>query len=118
MATAVRLMALPIATTTIAVLRRTVLATDDPYEVTAVPAAVAEGVRAVIGAPSGNELVAGGSQEDVTHRLDCDTTDLRNTDQVRDETTSETFDVVWARSRTGLGLDHTVAGLRQVTGVV
>lgn len=109
---------IPVATTTIAVLRRSVLATDDPYEVTAVPAAVAEGVRAVIGAPSGLEVLAGGSQEDVTHRLDCDTTDLRSTDQVEDEATGDTYDVVWARDRTGLGLDHTVAGLRQVTGAV
>lgn len=112
-------MPIPIATTTIAVLRTAVLATDDPYEVTASPDTVATGVRAVIGAPAGSELVAGaGAQEDVTHRLDCDTTDLRNTDQVRDEVSLAVFNVVWSRQRVGFGLAHTVAGLRQVTGVV
>lgn len=111
-------MGIPIATTTISVLRRQVLATDDPYEVTAAAEVAASGVRAVIGAPSGTELVVGAAgQEDVTHRLDCDTVALESTDQVRDDVTSEVFNVVWARQRSGLGLDHTVAGLRQVSGV-
>lgn len=111
-------MSIPIATTTITVLRRAVLATDDPYEVTAAAEVVTSGVRAVIGAPSGTELVTGAAgQEDVTHRLDCDPVALVSTDQVRDEVSLEVFNVVWARQRTGFGLSHTVAGLRQVTGV-
>lgn len=111
-------MSLPLATTTISVQRVTAdLSTVDPYEVTAAPETVASGVRAHIGDPSGSELVAGAAaQQDISARLDCDPIDLHNTDVVVDDLTGETYEVVWTRARAGFGLDHTVAGLRQVTG--
>lgn len=111
-------MAIPLHTTTITVLR---VATDpgrDPYDALPEPAVVAAGVRAHLSSPSGRERTAGGSQEVVEFRLACDPVDLRHTDQVRDETTGLVYEVVWTRERQALGLDHTQAGLKQVTGVV
>ena len=110
-------MAVPLATTTIAVLRAPADASRDPYDVQPEPETVASGVRAHISSPSGRERVAGGSQEVVEFRLACDLTDLRHTDRVQDEQSGATYEVVWARARQGLGLDHVEAGLRQVNGV-
>lgn len=112
-------MSIPLATTTIAVRRITAdLSTVDPYEVTAVPETVASGIRAHIGSESGTEAIAGiSAQEDIGWHLDCDITDLVVTDQVYDETTGLTFQVVWAAERHGLGLDHIEGGLRRVVGV-
>lgn len=113
-------MTLPLATTTITIKRVLAdLSTTDPYEATAVPETIASGIRAHISSPSGSELVGGAdSQESVTFRLDCDPTDLAHTDIVTDETTGQDYRVTWARSRSGLGLDHVEAGLLQVTGVM
>lgn len=111
-------MAIPLATTTIAVLRVEEDETRDPYDAAPDPDTVASGVRAHISSPGGSENVAGGSQEVVTFRLDCDPTDITNTDQVQDETTDALYEVVWVEQRQGLGLDHTVADLKRVTGVV
>ncbi|MBM4414904.1 MAG: hypothetical protein FJ035_01235 [Chloroflexi bacterium] len=109
-------MAVPLATTTIAVLRVPVDATRDPYDAQPAADTVASGVRAHISSPSGREHVAGGSQEVVEFRLACDPVDLRHTDRVQDEQTGSTYEVVWARPRQGLGLDHIEAGLKQVSG--
>jgi hypothetical protein len=106
---------IPIATTTVSVLRAD-LDNVDPYDPAPTPATVASGVRAVISSPAGTEQVAGGQQEIVNFRLDCDTTDLRHRDQIVDDASGERFDVVWVHDRTGLGLDYTQAGLRQVEG--
>lgn len=111
---------IPVAMTTITVKRIAAASSVDPYDhiASAVPETVASGVRAVISAPSGSERVAGASQEDVTFRLNCDPTDLEHTDQVVDDDTGLTYEVIWAEERSGLGLDHTVADLRRVAGVV
>lgn len=106
---------LPLTTTTIAVSRIPASATRDDYDTDPAPSTIATGVRAHIGQPSGAEVNAGGSREEVTFRLDCDPTDLAHTDRVVDETTSAAYDVIWARSRAG-PLDHIEAGLRQVSG--
>lgn len=107
-------MTLPFATTTITVLRSDQDGTIDDYTgVTYSP--LVTGVRAVVGAPGGVETNRGGSSEDVTWRLNCDVTDLRHDDRVLDETTDETFEVVWVRRRVGLGLDHMVADLRTIS---
>lgn len=110
-------MAVPIATTTIAVLRVPTDVSRDPYDAQPDPETVVSGVRAHVSSPSGRERVAGGSQEVVEFRLACDPTDLRHTDRVQDEQSGATYEVVWARPRQGLGLDHVEAGLKQVTGV-
>ena len=111
-------MAVPLHTTTISVLRLPTDPARDPYDPQPSPEVVASGVRAHISSPSGRERVAGGSQEVVEFRLSCDPVEIRHTDQVQDEQTSALYEVTWARTRAGLGLDQTQAGLKQVTGVV
>lgn len=113
-------MAIPLATTTITVERTILLATDDPYDTaTANPETVASGVRAHLSSPGGLELQRGQSaQEDVVWRLACDPCDLTHDCVIVDDATGDRFEIEWARLRTGLGIDHIEAGLRQVTGVV
>lgn len=110
-------MAVPVATTTIAVLRVPFDPARDPYDAKPAAEVIASGLRAHISTPRGREQIAGGSQEVVEFRLSCDPVDLRHTDQVRDEQTDAVYDVTWARVRRGLGLDHIEAGLKQVAGV-
>lgn len=77
------------------------------------------GVRAVIGSPGGSEDTTSGQREEVTFRLDCDpVAGARHDDRVVDEQTAQTYEVVWVKQRRGLGLDHTVADLRQITDEV
>ncbi|MCK9496594.1 MAG: hypothetical protein M0R75_14020 [Dehalococcoidia bacterium] len=107
------------ATTTIAVLRVPADPARDPLDPKPPAAVIACGVPAHISTSRGSEEVSsGGSQEVVYFRMSCAVTDLRSTDQVRDEVTGEVYEVTWARERRGLGLDHTQAGLKQVAGVV
>ncbi|MFA7297319.1 MAG: hypothetical protein WC211_09090 [Dehalococcoidia bacterium] len=110
-------MAVPLHTTTVSVLRLPADPSRDPYDAQPTPEVVASGIRAHISSPSGRERVEGGSQEVVEFRLTCDPVDLRHTDQVQDEQTSALYEVTWARTREGLGLDQTQGGLRQVSGV-
>lgn len=107
-------MAIPFSTTTITVERSDQDGTKDAYDGVGY-STVISGVRAVIGSPSGAETNVGGSSEDVSARLNCDPIDLRHDDRVTDEQTGETWLVAWTRRRLGLGLDHTVAGLRAIT---
>lgn len=110
---------IPIATTTVTVLRPAALGADeDPYDEALVePAEVAAGVRANIAIAAGREDTTGrAAREAVTFRLRCDPADIANRDLIVDDTTGEQYAVVWARQRvTGLGLDHVVADLEQVT---
>ena len=107
-------MAIPLATTTISVLPGTT--SGDPYDSDPSDTPTATGVRAHISTGSGDETVRGGQQEVVTFRLSCDPVELSHTNRVKDEATDEVYEVVWARSRTGLDLDHVQAGLRMVKG--
>lgn len=107
---------IPLATTTIAVWRIPADALRDPTDTPPDAVKIATGVRAQISAPYGRERNIGGTQEVVEFSLSCDTTDLTNLDRVEDETTHELYEVTWARQRTGYGLDHTRAGLKQVKG--
>lgn len=113
-------MAIPVATTTISVERVELLATSDPYDpATASPETVASGVRAHLSSPGGIELQRGASsQEDVSWRLACDPCDITADCVIVDDATGDRYEVEWARLRTGLGVDHIEAALRQVTGVV
>jgi hypothetical protein len=111
-------MPVPLHTTTVSVRRVAADPTRDPYDAPPAPAVVASSIRAHISSPRGREQTAGGSQEVVEFRLTCDPVDLRHTDQVQDEQTSALYEVTWARTREGLGIDQMQAGLRQVTGVV
>lgn len=107
-------MAIPLATTTISVLPGST--SGDPYENNPSDTPTATGVRAHISTGSGDETVRGGQLEAITFRLACDPVALTHTNRVKDEQTDEVYDVVWARSRTGLGLDQVQAGLRMVKG--
>lgn len=103
---------IPLATTTITVRRPS---GGDPTDAPSFDR-VARGVRAVISAPSGSQNVVGGNQEVVDAALSCDPTAIERTDLIEDDTTGDTYAIVWARQRVALGLDHTTAGLRKVTG--
>jgi hypothetical protein len=112
--------AIPFATTTISVLRVPADPDRDPYDLQPDPATVAAGIRAHISTQAGEETVAGGSQQVTNHRLSCDPFDsgLHHKDQVVDDTSGETYEVVWSVSRYGVGMDHFQARLNQVSGVV
>lgn len=113
---------IPVATTTIRVLRQ--VPAPEPYEAAeddhgdpVAPTVIAAGVRAQISTSKGAES-SSGTQEIVDFRLSCDPVELDHDDRVEDERTNLVYEVTWARQRFGLGLDHTEAGLRQITGVV
>lgn len=108
-------MSIPFNTSRISVIRPN--PADEPYEPAGEPAVVVSGIRAVISRATGAEAVVGGDQEIVHWKLDCDPCDINHHDQVRDDDTGDVYQVVWARLRRGLGLDHVEAGLRQVEGV-
>jgi hypothetical protein len=108
---------IPLSTTTIRIDRVPLSATRDSYDVPPAASQVATGVRAHLSAPSGREILAGGSKEIVDRHLDCDVVDLLHGDTVTDLTTSVTYTVVWVHKRLGLGLDRMEAGLRIVAGV-
>lgn len=107
---------IPLATTTISVLRPPDADMDaEPYAGTE-PAdliTAAAGVKAVIDYPSGNTQLAGGEQVVWNFQLVCDPTDLRRLDMVRDETSDMRYRVVWVQIYPG---DHVEAGLRFVEG--
>lgn len=110
-------MPIPASTTFITVLRRPTDATSDPWE----PAAqqeVVSGVRAVIDSPRGREITENSAQEVLRWKLNCDPTDLRHTDVVRDERTLDEYEVEWVSVLgTGMDLEHIEAGLKKVTGL-
>ncbi len=119
-------MTLPIATTTIKILRPP--ASDagvDPYDPgKGALGTIASGVRAVFSKPSGGTTVGGGehgptgSQEAVGWTLLADPCDLRHIDTVVDETTTQEYAVAWAKARQDPdgNLDHVVAGVDEVRG--
>lgn len=110
-------MTIPLATTTVRIDRVPLSATRDSYDDKPPAAQVATGVRAHLSAPSGRELLAGGSKEIVDRHLDCDVADVLHGDTVTDLTTGITYTVVWVHKRAGLGLDRMEAGLRLVEGL-
>lgn len=115
---------IPFATTTIAVLRVPDIPGSDPEDEQPAAEVVASGIRAHISTSHGREEVQGAStQEVVEFRVTCDPAEIRKDDRVRDESTGEVYEVVWARERRGPslgvgGLDHMEGGLRQVRGAV
>jgi len=89
----------------------------DPEDAQPEPEITAFNIRAVISSPTGRERNAGGVQEIVEFSLSCDPIELSHLDRVEDQTTGELYEVMWARRRNGFGLDHTRAGLKQVSGL-
>lgn len=68
---------------------------------------------------SGTESVAQGSRERVDARVFCDVpaTEIHAYDRIHDTTTNQWWYVSFVRSRLGLGLDHLVIGVYEVTGI-
>lgn len=108
-------MTIPLATTTIAVYRP---ADGDPYDTSSGLTLSASGVRAQFSSPGGSDAIVDGERVSVDMRLDCDVCDIGYQDRITDESTNEEWDVVWARLRAGLALDHIEAGVRRVQGSV
>lgn len=75
----------------------------------------------VLGTPSyfsGSESVAHGSRERVDVRMFLPfELDLTHYDRILDEDTGDTWSVAYVRKRRGLGINHTIAGCYEVTGV-
>lgn len=107
-------MTIPLATTSV-----TVTAESEPEPGDGVVTSTrARRVRAVVGAPVGNEVAApGGGAERVDAVLNADPIrGLAHTDRVTDHQTGDVYEVRWVTQRHGLGLDHTRAGLVRVSG--
>lgn len=109
-------MAIKLATTTITVSRVPVDPTRDSYDAPPAAVVVASGVRAHISSPSGTETQLGGTQAVENFRIDCDPVDATHVDTVTDERTGVTYEVLWAVSRYGLGLDHLEMSARLTLG--
>lgn len=114
-------MAIPFATTTIAILRQ---ADEDlegePYQDSPY-LTIATGIRAVVSmSPQnrGEETTRGGERSKVKARLSCDPCDLRHTDRVKDLTTNTEWTVEYSEPRVGLGVDHVTAGLFRTGGLI
>jgi hypothetical protein len=120
---------IPVATTTIDVLRRDndLGATEDPWEDTDAEALNAfavleESVRAVISVGGGNyagRTVGPGDSEFVNYTLLADPCDLQYLDEVEDKTTGQRYQVEWAISSPGVAgqLASVRAGLSTRKGI-
>lgn len=117
---------IPLATTTISVLR--VPADEpadgedyrDPYDAQPERTVVVAGVRARIGQPSSRERVAGGTQAITDLALWCDPFNgaLLATDHVLDEATGDVYELAGPGfHQRGLDLDHFVAPIKQIVGL-
>lgn len=104
---------IPLATTTVTIEDA---ATPEPYEATTWSTR-ASGVPAHVSSPSGSERTGDAGGERIDAVLLCDSTVARG-DRVTDAGTGDVFRVAWVQARTGLGLDHTRAGLVRSTGEV
>lgn len=107
---------IPLATTTITVSRVPRDPTRDGYDTAPAAVPVVAGLRAHIGSPSGSQNIATGDRTVVTFALDADPADIQADDTVTDDTTGQTYRVIWARSRVALGLDHVQGAIEQVGG--
>lgn len=99
---------IPLATTTFT--QRRPNPDADPYEA-ATSAVVARGIRGHLSAPTGAELAIGGQQSRVNAVALLDTTCLEHTDELVDDNTGLIYRIEWTRTRQGLSLDHSKAGL-------
>lgn len=111
---------IPLATTTISVLRiKPEDVYDEPYggERPTDRDVAASGVRAVIYRPvarsAGREQRAGGEQAIAELDLACDPCGITYLDWIKDDTTGAVYEVIYALAYPG---DHEEAGLRLVEG--
>lgn len=108
---------IPLATTTITVLRLPASSDyDEPYsgdtDVQRTPAA--QRVRAVIDRPTGAAEIAGGQQNVADYGLKCDYVELTYLDHIQDDTTGRIYRITWFIAYP----DHVEAGIRDVEGEV
>lgn len=106
---------LPFAATTVTVKRLPADATRDGYDDVPARTTAKTGLRATIGAPSGRETVVAGDRTVVTFTLNTDPFDFQPTDQIIDETTGQTYELIWSRTRTAL-IPHTEGRLMRASG--
>lgn len=74
---------------------------------------VADDVHAVIGKPNGKPESDGAQRSQLDNQLVCDVIPLLIDDIVIDKRTKRVYVVQWVEQRTGLDLDHTLAGVRR-----
>jgi len=108
-------MAISVATTTISVIRP-VISELDPYDDQPEPEVVATNVRAHISTSTGEESQKGGEKEIVNFRVTCDPIvgGLKHIDTIVDNRNGDRYEVVWAVTRYGFGLDHEQASLQRI----
>lgn len=115
-------MAIPLATTTISVLRQSEedllgepeFSGDDTSSYNA----VASGIRANIGSPGATVNTTSGQQVSTGFKFQCDPViDLDRTDLIKDEKTGIVYTLNWAQLRTGLGINHWEGALFIVEGL-
>jgi hypothetical protein len=114
-------MAIPLAMTTITVTRASAIGspTPDPLDSTPSITTIATGVRASIDPPTTATVrLAGGDRVVYKSKLLCDPTPIAVADTVIDAVTGNVWTVDWVQPSPQLGLDHTIAGVRLVTGAV
>lgn len=118
-------MTIPLSTTTITILRPTVVDGDKDGYPDEEPTwgTVSSGTRAVVSSgrktsvSGGGTTIREGSEQFIgTFRMAADPCDLRHTDRVLDEKTQTVYRVDWVAQALGLGLDHVSAGLEFVEG--
>lgn len=107
---------IPLATTTLTVSRVPADPTRDGYDTQPAAAPVVTGLNAVIGNPGGSQNITAGDRTVVTFPLTTDPADIQADDTILDEQTGEQYRVMWARNRSGLGLDHVEGEVEQVAG--
>lgn len=110
---------LPMATTTVSVLRLSDdQLNDEPYNEPAISRTVAHsGIRAHFSTPSGSETVAGGELSVTVYKVVTDPADITHLDWLKDERTNEVWRIDWISTRGGLGLDHMVGQVRLIEGL-
>jgi hypothetical protein len=110
-------MSLPIATRTVTILRADGLEAHDSYDPAPDYRPLVSGVRAVISTPTGAERTSRAEAETVHAHLVLDPFDgqLTHLDRLTDDL-GRTWRVEWVQEVTGMGLDHTAAGLVRYHG--
>ena len=109
-------MAVPLATSSYTVLRASNIDGDSGDELTF--DTVASGIRGTNMFYSGSSSVAYGQRERVDVRIAMDPGfEIQQYDYIADEQTGDQWRVAWARKRVGLGLEHTLVGCYEITGV-
>lgn len=112
--------AIPLATTTITVIRREMTDMEDLYDPADYPSpewtTIVAGVRAVISPPTANPQLTAGTRLTWSASLRSDPCDLQENDHLIDANDGTEWTVLWAREFDAIGLNHMEASLRMVQG--